>query len=235
MIGTVDFKSEGFGIVLRDKNNNTTPIVEYAANDCHDAVTGEHGYTIYRIVLHPVTYVNGSLQFGNRAHVPWRDRVSRNARAIISLCCGNLIERARVYIANDLPLEDPELLPTHEDPEHVRAAWMSQYGMAFRSLPFRITASEAKVRYSHPIFNTWHGWPPDRTLTLLHYDGAAEDYVEDDPNEIYEWQSREPGFYVKGEVDDGYDDIVGGPFDTPQAATNWAWDEYHAAPRDVPT
>lgn len=233
VVGTVDFNGQGFGFILRDKKQAATPIVEYAANDCHDAVTGEHGFTIYRIVLHPFAYSGGTLRCVGRKNLWWHERVENDAKAIISLCCGNLVERARMYIANDLPLEDPELLPTTKDPEHVRAAWMSQYGCAFESLPFRITASRARERYAQPLYNTWHGWPPDRNLTLMHYDGDAESYVEDDPNEIYEWRSRSPGFYVQ-EDDGEYKEIVGGPFDTHEAATNWAWEEYLADPRDVP-
>lgn len=233
VVGTVDFDGDGFGFVLCDKKGKTTPIVEYAANDCHDAVTGEHAFTVYRILLHPVTYTDGCLRFGDRKYVDWQESVANNARSIISLCCGNLVERARIYIEHDLPIAEPEWLPRDNDPEDEKAAWMAQHPHVFESLPFRITLAQARLRYSAVPYTEWQTWPPDRSLSLLHYDGDAWGYVEDDPNEVYEWRSRKPGFYVRH--DDGeFCDVIGGPFDTPEQAREWAWTAYHDEPCDVP-
>jgi hypothetical protein len=233
IVGSVEVNGQGFGFILRDKKRIATPIVEYASNDCHDIVTGEQGFTVYRIVLHPFTYSDGILRCIGRDRVWWLDRVEGDAKAIIALCCGNLVERARVYIANDLPIEDEELLPDPRAPEHVKSAWMAEHGAAFESLPFRITATQARNRYADALYTTWQDWPPDRNLSLLHYDGDAEEYVESDPNEVYEWQSLEPGFYVRH--NDGSDkEIIGGPFDTPEQSMEWAWTQYYEEPHDVP-
>jgi hypothetical protein len=239
VIGTVDFDKGRVGFVLRDKKGIATPIVEYVSGPWVDEADeeGHDRFTVCRILLHPATYANGILHITDETYSV-TSRAGASASTIIAFCCGNLILRARACIDNVLPLTAEDYPNGDWDDDDVRAEWESNAGHRLECPPIHMTVAQARSRYATPLYACWHDWPPDRAICQVTYDGDAANpsfHLNDDPNERYEWEDREPGVYLYVIDDaDGYRDVIEGPFETSEEACNWAWDEYHLHPNDVP-
>lgn len=236
IIGDINYEKGRFGIIFRDKKGLAPSVVEYVSepHTLDDDKTHEVFFYVCRLFLWPVTYSGGALRVHGRGPIGWLYDAARSSGTIISLTCGNLIERAKVYVCNELPLTDEHFPGGDFNEDAVRARWVQECGDTLEGPPMYVTLADLRKRLSSPLYSTWQDWPPDRDLIPVEYRGDPHSLIEDDPNEEYNWDDRIPGLYLAERHDDDDRFIVDGPFESMEQAREWAWQEYHNNPGDVP-
>ena len=236
IIGEIDYEKGRFGIILGDLKGLATPLLEYVSepHTLDDDDTKEVYFYVCRLFLWPVTYTGGCLRFSGRGYAGWLDDAARSSSDIISLTCGNLIERAKTIVRNEMPLTNEHFPGGDFSDDEIKSHWVHEWGDTLEGPPMYLTLDELRKRLSSPLYSTWQDWPPDRELIPVEYDGDPQSVIEDDLNEKYEWKDRIPGIYL-AERHDGDRFVVEGPFESMEQAREWAWQEYHNNPGDVPS